>query len=360
MAHDGFAARRRIVSSALAERKLDALLVGFGANLRYLTGFTGSNGMLLVLEREAVFFTDPRYRLQAPQEVSCGVRAVKGPLLSHAAGLVARRGIRRLGFEKARLSYEQYETLKAALPLRTTVQPTSGWIESLRMIKSASELTAIRESVLLNSRAFEQAVRHARPEMRENDLAAEIEYRMRRLGAEKPAFDTIVAAGERSASPHARPTREMLRGPALVVVDLGAQLGGYMSDMTRMLHIGAPSARKRRTYRAVLEAQQAALDSVRAGVRADAVDRAARAVLRAYSLDKAFTHSTGHGLGLEIHEAPRLGRKDKTVLAAGMAITIEPGVYIEGLGGVRIEDTVVVTANGCEVLTPTPKELRIL
>jgi len=196
--------------------------------------------------------------------------------------------------------------------------------------------------------------------MREADLAAELEYRMRRLGAEKAAFDTIIAGGARSALPHAQPTAARLERGQLVVVDMGAQQDGYASDMTRMLFLGRPGARVKQIYGAVLEAQLAAVDAVRAGVATASVDRAARRVLKAHGLDRAFVHSTGHGLGLEIHEPPRIGRRDKMRLQAGMAITIEPGVYLEDFGGVRIEDTVVVREHGCEILTPTPKTLRIL
>ena len=196
--------------------------------------------------------------------------------------------------------------------------------------------------------------------MRERDLAAEIDHQMRRLGADKPSFETIVAAGERSALPHAHPTGAALGAGQPVLIDMGAFQDGYASDMTRVLFLGEPGSRLKRMYRAVLEAQMAALDEVRPGVTATQVDRRARTVLKAHKLDRAFVHSTGHGLGLEIHEAPRIGRKDKTRLAAGMAITIEPGVYLEGLGGIRIEDTVVVTATGCEVLTPTSKHLRVV
>jgi Xaa-Pro aminopeptidase len=196
--------------------------------------------------------------------------------------------------------------------------------------------------------------------MKEQDLAAELEYRMRRLGAEKPSFETIVACGARSALPHAQPTAERLASGQLVVVDMGAVQDGYCSDMTRMLFLGSPGAKVKRTYRAVLEAQLAGIDAVRAGVPAGRVDAAARKVLKGYGLDRAFVHSTGHGLGLEIHEPPRIGKKDKTRLEAGMAITIEPGVYLEGFGGIRIEDTVVVTPTGCEILTPTPKDLRVV
>jgi Xaa-Pro aminopeptidase len=228
------------------------------------------------------------------------------------------------------------------------------------MVKSERELALIRQSVETNSRAFELAARHARPGMSESDFAAEIEYRMRRLGAEKPAFETIVAAGARSALPHAAPTRARFKARDLVLVDMGAMQSGYASDMTRMAHFGAPPPRIKRMYRAVLEAQQKALDAVRPGVSAAFVDQAARKTLRGYGLDRNFMHSTGHGLGLEIHEPPRLGRKEKTKLQAGMVITVEPGAYVAGLGGIRIEDTALVTERGCEVLTPTPKELMIL
>jgi Xaa-Pro aminopeptidase len=196
--------------------------------------------------------------------------------------------------------------------------------------------------------------------MTERDLAAEIEYRMRRLGAEKPSFETIVAGGRRSALPHAQPTAAPLRTGQLVVIDMGAFVDGYASDMTRMLFLGTPGARVKRVYAAVLEAQLAGIDAVRAGVPACKVDAAARRVLRAHGFERAFVHSTGHGLGLEIHEPPRLGKRDKTILQPGMAVTVEPGVYLENFGGIRIEDTVEVTATGCRVLTPTPKELRVI
>ncbi|HEV2448682.1 MAG TPA: M24 family metallopeptidase, partial [Candidatus Sulfopaludibacter sp.] len=251
-------------------------------------------------------------------------------------------------------------SLKARLPLRASLEAALGWIEQLRMVKSTEEIALIRQSVETNSRAFEQAVARARAGMKEQDLAAELEYRMRRLGAEKPSFETIVAGGVRSALPHAQPTAAPLCSGGLVVVDMGAIQEGYCSDMTRMLFLGTPGAKVKRAYRAVLEAQLAAIDAVRAGVKTARVDAAARDVLKGYGLDGAFVHSTGHGLGLEIHEPPRIGKRDKNKLQAGMAITIEPGVYLEGFGGIRIEDTVVVTENGCEILTPTPKELRVI
>jgi Xaa-Pro aminopeptidase len=357
---DEFLARRQIVAADLANRKLDAFLVSFSANLRYLSGFTGSNGSLLVLAGRAIFFTDPRYQIQAGQEVSCQVKIAKGPLVEDIAAAITRLRLRRIGYEPARMTCDWLDSLRSKLPAQASLEPVTGWIEQLRMIKSPTELERIRRSVETNSRAFEQAVKGVRAGTTEQDLAAELEYRMRRLGAEKPAFETIVASGERSALPHAQPTATLLEPGGLVVVDMGAFQNGYASDMTRMLFLGSPGPNVRRTYRAVLEAQSAAIQAVRAGASTAHVDRQARKVLDSFGLGKAFVHSTGHGLGLEIHEPPRLGKKDKGRLETGMAITIEPGVYLEGFGGIRIEDTVVVTASGCEILTPTSKDLRIV
>ncbi len=357
---DEFAARRRLVSAGLENRELDAMLLTSLANVRYLTGFTGSNAALLVLPGEAIFFTDPRYAIQSGREVACRRRVAKGPILAAVAAMAAAQRLRRVGFEPAHLSYEAYDKLRSNIPLNASLEPVSGWLEALRMLKSETEIALIRRSVAANSKAFERASRRIRPGMRESELAAEIDHQMRRLGAEKPSFETIVAAGERSALPHARPTGAVLKPRQLLLIDMGAFLDGYASDMTRMLFLGFPGPQVKHLYRAVREAQLAAIDAVRPGVTAAQVDRRARQVLKTYKLERTFVHSTGHGLGLEIHELPRIGKKDQTPLAAGMAITIEPGVYLEGVGGVRIEDTVVVTSTGCEVLTPTGKELRLL
>jgi Xaa-Pro aminopeptidase len=360
-----FAARRREVAAALAERKLDALFVAFSPNLRYLTGFTGSNGGLLITPGSAILFTDPRYTIQAAEEClserngGLRIRIAKGPLLVEVAAAIAKAGVKRIGYEPARMTCDALDALKARLPMRAALHPVSGWIEQLRMLKSPDEIDRIRRSVQINSRAFERAAARLKPGVTERDFAAELEYRMRRLGAEKPSFETIVASGARSALPHAQPTAAPLAS-GFVLVDMGAFVDGYASDMTRTLHIGPPGAKARRAYKAVLEAQLAAIDAVRPGVVAYAPDRAARRVLKRYGLDRAFVHSTGHGLGLEIHEPPRIGKRDQTRLRAGMAITIEPGVYLEGWGGIRIEDTVLVTESGCEILTPTPKDLRLI
>ncbi len=355
-----FAERRRRARALFASRKIDALIASSAPNVRYLTGFTGSNGMALVWAGGAILFTDPRYGIQAASEVDCEVRVARGQLHVELVKAAARRRLRRLGFEEGRVTFKTCREIEAALPLGGTLEPTAGLCEALRVVKSAGEIELVRRSVQLNSEAFSRAMTRLRAGMTESALAAEIDYQMRLLGADGPAFDTIVAAGPRSAMPHASPSSRTIRLNQLVLVDMGASREGYASDMTRMAFLGRPGRKVRNLYSAVLEAQLAAIDAVRAGVPAGNVDRAARRVLRAHGVERAFVHSTGHGLGLEIHEPPRLAKGVETPLEAGMTITVEPGAYLEGFGGIRIEDTVVVTSSGCGILTPTSKELLVL
>lgn len=361
--HDSpeFDARLRRVAAQLERRKLDGLIISTGPNVRYLTGFTGSNAALLVSSAAKAFlFTDPRYQIQAAQEAACKVRVARGPLLPPLMSLARRKKLRRLGFEKGRLTFAEFELLKEHLFLGALLEPVAGVVERQRIIKSASEIRLMRRSAQTSSKAFARAIKKARPGVTEAELAAELDYQMRLLGAQKPAFDTIVAFGARTALPHAQPAANHLVNNQLLLIDMGASQDGYASDMTRMAFLGTPGRKVRRLYDAVLEAQLVAIEAVRPGVPASRVDAAARRVLCARGLEKAFIHSSGHGLGLEVHEPPRLGRRDKTRLAAGMVITIEPGAYLDGFGGVRIEDTAVVTPTGCEILTLTPKELLVL
>jgi Xaa-Pro aminopeptidase len=343
----------------LGPARVEAFLVTALPNIRYLSGFTGSNAMLLVTNGRALLFTDPRYQTQAPEESDCDVKIGKGSLTKEVSSWVKPLRLRSIGFEQSRISFAEHEELRETLT-NVRLKPISGSIETLRMVKSPDEVATIKASVQLNSAALQQALKHFRPGMSEIDLAAEIEFRMRRLGADGMAFETIVASGVRSAMPHAHPSDHPILSDQLLLVDMGAKVAGYASDMTRTHAVGKVDAKIRRMYRAVLESQLAALDAIRPGVSCTRVDGAARGVLRGFGLDKRFIHSTGHGLGLEIHELPRVGRKDKTRLETGMVITVEPGVYQEGVGGVRIEDTVVVTDRGCEILTPTGKELVVL
>lgn len=327
------------------------------ASIRYLTGYAGSNGLLLITAAESHFFTDPRYATDARENIGGKVHIAKKPLIDEAGAVIKRKHLRRVGYEPGWMQVDTFERLKTAVGDKCKLIPAAGFVEGLRAIKSPSEIELIRLSVNVNSQAFEKTLRRVKPKVRELDVAAELDYQMRMAGAENTAFETIVASGVRSALPHARPTDRQVESGEFLLVDMGALRHGYCSDMTRMAFMGPVSKQARLLYKAVLEAQLAAIDVVKAGVPGKKVDGAARDVLKKHGFEKAFVHSTGHGLGLEIHEMPRIAKKDKSKLQAGMAITIEPGAYIEGFGGVRIEDTVLVTETGCEILTPTSKEL---
>lgn len=363
-----FEQRRQAASQELsrppaASQKVDALIVSSPANVRYLCGFSGSNGLILLTPNEAHFITDPRYAAETAATITCKSHIAKGPLAVEAAKIIKRKRFQRVGFEPAWMNMAEYQRLKKELPAGVTLHPVRPFLEDLRAVKSPEEIALIRRSVDANSEAYARTLKRIRPGLSELEIAAELEFQMKKLGCEKPAFDTIVAFGERAALPHAHPSMRRLAENELVLIDMGATLDGYTSDMTRMVFAGSPPRKVRDLYNAVAEAQQAGLDAVRPGIPVSKVDAAARSVLKSHKLEKEFVHSTGHGLGLEIHEAPRIGKpqkgakkKDEMKLKAGMVITIEPGAYITGFGGVRIEDTVLVTETGCEVLTPTSKE----
>lgn len=352
--------RRARLLRALVPSKAEAIVVSHLANVRYLSGFTGSNGVVLLTPKAAILFTDPRYDIQASQECDCQVKVVTGSVWTAVAGEVKRRRAGRVALEAAYVSFDQWASVAALLGRGVKLVAVKDAVEGLRAVKSAGEIEAIRRSVALCSRAYESVVERVRPGMSELEVAAELDHAMRLLGAEGPAFETIVAAGKRSALPHARPTAAKLKSNQILLVDMGASVDGYASDMTRVAHLGRPGARARSLYRAVLEAQLAAIDAVRPGALCREVDAAARNALKRGKLDQFFTHSTGHGLGLEIHEGPRLGTKAETPLEPGMVVTIEPGVYLPEFGGIRIEDTVLVTETGVEILTPTPKEFLVI
>ncbi len=355
-----FPQRRQAVAAALGTYKVDALLVSSPASVRYLTGYTGSNGLVLVTPSDSHFFTDPRYATDSKANIDCVVHICKKGLYEEAAAVAKRKHIQKLGFEPGWMNVEPFERLKNKLGSGVKLVAVSGLVEDLRAVKSPSEIAKIRAAVQANSAAYTKTLQRVRPGVREMDIAAELDFQMRMLGAEKSAFETIVASGARTALPHAHPTSKKVEANELLLVDMGALVDGYCSDMTRMSFLGKPDRRTSTLYKAVLEAQLSGIAAVKAGVPAGRVDAAAREVLKRHELDKAFVHSTGHGLGLEIHEGPRVAAKQTTKLQAGMVITIEPGAYLEGFGGVRIEDTVLVTESGCEVLTPTSKDLALI
>ncbi len=345
----------------LALRPADAFLVTHLPNVRYLTGFTGGTAALVVTSGGADLFLPPLYREQARQEVAAArLRVNRGDPLTVATAWLRRRRPRRVGFEDQRLVVGQAEALRRALGSATELVGMESPAEELRAVKDASEIACIRAAVDLAARVFEQVLPLVRPGVRELDLAAEIEYRMKQGGARAPAFETIVASGPRSALPHGRATARRLGKNEFVLFDLGAILCGYHSDMTRTVYLGTPSAREKKTYRAVRDALERARGTARAGVPADRVDAAARRVLADRGYGPYFIHSTGHGVGLEIHEEPRLARGVDTPLEEGNVITLEPGAYLPGQGGVRIEDMAVVHRHGVETLTPVSTELLCL
>jgi Xaa-Pro aminopeptidase len=338
----------------------DAFLTTHLPNIRYLCGFSGSAALLLIESPASTLFTDSRYKFQAREEVS-GARVVIAPHgLIRAAGeqLKRRRGSGRLrvAYVPSQVTVAQKAALEAAAGARVRWLNGGDAIERLRAIKDAAELSTMREAAQLISNVVNAVIPRIKPGITELDVAAEIEYAMKRQGAAGPAFETIVASGPHSAWAHARPSSKPLRKNELVVLDQGAILRGYCSDMTRTVFLGRAPARVRRMYQAVLESQEAAKAAIRPGVAAGDVDAAARRVLKRLGFAQYFTHSTGHGLGLEVHEMPRLGKGERTELQEGMVVTVEPGIYIEGLGGIRIEDDVVVTARGAQDLTTSPRD----
>jgi len=338
--------------------RADAFLVSHLPNIQYLCGFTGSAALLLVESSGSTLYTDSRYAFQAREEVASARVTIAKRGLIHALGsdLRARRGRRRLAYCPTQVTVAQKGALEAAGGSRVRWVNGGDAIERLRAVKDAAELAVMREAAILISEVLGGVIHSIKPGITELKLAAEIEYAIKRAGGNGTSFETIVASGTRSAMAHARPTSKPLRKNELVVLDQGAILRGYCSDLTRTVFLGRATARVRRLYCAVLEAQEAARGAIRPGVTAGEVDSAARRVLKGYGLAKYFTHSTGHGLGLEIHEMPRLGRGEKTLLEEGMVVTVEPGVYVEGLGGIRIEDDVVITPTGAVNLTNAPRE----
>jgi Xaa-Pro aminopeptidase len=372
-----YSGRLRRLRISLPDIRFEFLLVTHLPNIRYLCGFTGSAAALLVTDGGSILFTDARYRTQAKEEVNAArvVIAPKAPAIAAAEWLVAKRNAgskigsktarksgrpAHVGIESESISVGVRDRLARVLKGKARLRSTPPLVERARMVKDSAEILRIRRAVELGARLFQTACQNIRPGVREVEVAAAMEFEARRAGAEGMSFPTILAAGARSAVIHGRASSARIPRRGFVVCDFGVILAGYCSDRTRTVHVGQPSKQARELYDAVLEAQQAAIAAVGPGVSAGEVDAAARDVLRKRKLARYFTHSTGHGLGLEIHESPRVAAGQSQKLEPGMVITIEPGAYVPGKWGVRIEDVVVVTPSGCEVLSPTDKELVTL
>jgi Xaa-Pro aminopeptidase len=350
------------VAEQLSERELDALLVSDLVNVRWLTGFTGSSAAAVVgADGTRRFLTDFRYLTQSAEEVDDAFETeISVDLLEQAAKELPSDGPFRLGFDDHKVSVRDHARLAELVRDGVELVAAGGLIEGLRVRKEPAELDAIRRASKLADAALEEVLARGVVGRTERDVALDLEFTMRKAGAESASFAPIVAAGEHGALPHAAPRDVEIAAGTLLVIDWGAQLDGYASDCTRTVATGELDPRDAEIYELVLRAQLAALDAVRPGPTGQELDAVARAVIDAGGHAEHFGHGLGHGVGLEVHEGPRLSKTGKDTIVAGMVVTVEPGVYVPGAVGVRIEDLVFVTEDGCEIVTELSKELRVV
>lgn len=342
----------------MEEYGLDALLVLRPENCRYISGFSGE-GALVVTAENAWLFTDGRFGEQAELEApGWELKLIKKTFLETLAELWRDCSL-ELGFEDDFLTYRQVKQIEEHLP-QIRLRPATGLVERMRLVKGAEEIAMIREACILTCAALRHLLGELREGMTEQEAAGVIEFFMRSHGSGPPAFETIVASGERSALPHGVASGKRIRRGDLIVLDLGATYRGYAADLTRTVVLGSFDEKQREIYEVVRDAQESALDVIRAGITTGEADAAARQVIESAGYGECFLHSLGHGVGLAVHEEPRLAPGGEVVLEAGMVVTVEPGIYLPGWGGVRIEDTVMVTDRGCEILTPLKKELIVV
>jgi Xaa-Pro aminopeptidase len=360
-----FTTRLAALQACLDARQLDAIVVSAPVNIAYLTGFAASAGLLLVTRHEPYLMVDGRYDVALREAHAAGrvgpvtIERVEGRYDRALAAILGREGVEQVGLEAGHVTVAMLGAWRRAAP-GVEWQPTERVVESQRVLKDASEIDIFRRAATSLSDVASRLSAIVARGKTEREVATMIDSSLLEAGFERPAFTTIVASGPNSALPHARPSARRLENGDLVVLDFGGVLDGYCVDLTRMAAVGSPTASAMALFDGVREANVSAVRAVRPGIPASDIDRAARAVLEAKNLGEAFRHATGHGLGLEVHEAPRLARPDaepQERLEAGMVFAIEPGAYVEGIGGVRLEDDVLVTPEGCEVLTKVPHDL---
>lgn len=343
---------------AMALQGIGAMFVASDINRRYLTGFTGSAGYVLITETDSYLLTDFRYMTQAPQQAADFKVVEHAPkVMETVKGLLG--SATKLGFEQEHVTFAAYRHYSEALQ-GVELVPVSGLVEGLRIFKDENELAIMREAAVLADRTFSHILTKIRPGVTERELDLQMEMFMRENGATSSSFDTIVASGERSALPHGVASSRVLQGNEFITFDFGALFNGYCSDVTRTVVLGEASDRHREVYGIVLEAQLNALDKIRPGMTGREADALTRDIISSYGYGDNYGHSTGHGLGMEVHENPRLSKLSDDILKPGMVVTVEPGIYIPGFGGVRIEDDIVITETGIEIITSSTKELTLL
>jgi Xaa-Pro aminopeptidase len=355
-----FERRLHEVRRQLENSGLDGFFVSHLPHVRYLTGFTGSNALCFITRQRQHFLTDYRYREQSRSEISgFDVHITRIGLIEEAAKRRLMSRCLRIGFESQHLSYSSFESLKKLVPGRTLV-PKQSLVENIAAVKEELEVERIRRAVALSEKVFGDILGFLRAGLREEEVAAKITYWHRKYGAEGDAFEPIVASGIRGALPHGLASAKKIKKGEFVTLDFGCRLGGYCSDVTRTVAIGRPGNRAKRIYGVVLDAQKKAIDAAREGIKASKLDKIARSHITKKGFGKYFSHSLGHGVGIEIHEQLRLSATSKEILKSGNVVTVEPGIYIPDFGGVRIEDDIVIRPDGCEVLNLAEKELIVL
>ncbi|MFH1080689.1 MAG: Xaa-Pro peptidase family protein [Pseudomonadota bacterium] len=353
------AGRLQRIRERLPLWSVQALLFLDMKNIRYLTGFTGSDGALYVGPDCRVLLVDGRYITQARGEAGGFEVHQYQNKMDGLVDVISRHGCRIVGFEAETMTVATWTAVKERLP-GLTFRPLQEELETLRAVKDEEEIARIREAAVIASQALHVVLERVKPGMTEREIAADLDDAIRRGGAQEVSFPTIVASGANSALPHARPQDRMVRPGDLLTIDFGAVFEGYHSDETCTFALGRADAKQEQVYQVVKEAHDRAIRAVRAGVSCQAIDSAARSWIEAQGLSKAFTHGTGHGVGLDVHEYPRLAPQSQAVLEAGMVVTVEPGVYLPDLWGVRIEDLVVVRRDGCAMLSKISKEFSII
>jgi Xaa-Pro aminopeptidase len=349
--------RLKKAANLLRKNNLNVLIVTEINHVNYLSGFSGSNGIVVLAPSKSYFLTDFRYQTQSQKEVKhCKVIVAGRQLISELPTLPVFGKGARVGFEADFVSINFLEKLKEVLP-KADFKPTTGLIESLSIVKDSEEIRRVKKAVHIADKAFDEILDEVRPGVAECDIALELEYKMRKLGAENVSFETIVASGLRSAMPHGRASTKKLHKGDFVTIDFGCFYKGYASDITRTVVLGKATEKQKRIYNIVLAAQKAACKAVKPGAASKHVDSVARDMIMKAGFGDYFGHGLGHGLGMLVHDRPVLSPQSNDVLGAGMIVTVEPGIYISSWGGIRIEDDVLVTPNGGQILSRSPKDL---